>query len=832
MFAKNTLVLKNEMTTYKITPDFNVNNMKNEVLTNVFSNLYESLMSRISLSNINVRRQQQVHFNIVMEDRNVSFYLSFPSKYEELIEGKIKSCWKKCALDEIEDNSYLKIPTKNTVGAELRLSDYNVNSINTDLNDTSHLNSLMQVLRAVNGEDKIIINISMESMPRYNWYSIVEDENRMIKEGKEKVVECDFGDMLKKTLGKVGNEAIGLYIEYKLLPFEILMGMVNDSGNEIFNVKEGDKLMLEKYGHQNEVDRFDRGDRFGGFGRRRVTGMKKNSDVFKCKITVLSSSTDNSKAKLNLLSVFESFKELNDENEFYLKELPHKTVISRTREIQNYYVTTDNKCILSTKEVAKLIQLPPQKTQRDFKIKAIETLEVDFPKENLDGDVPIAVTKQNGKEVVVYRPKDKSMRSLGWILNGAQNAGKTTLMKRLAYENYLAGETNLIIDSIEDCKIAKACREVIPANKRYDIKLTRDDIKNIPSFSFNEVSGLIHEGMDSFKRLSYASDIAEQIQLLIENISDGTNGGLTDAMVRYLYAASVVTYVKPDAVLQDVFNVLRFPEKRAKAIQYAKTTGCFEDDSIFFTLYQLDKVVEETIVVGVDDNGKPIKEKQEHTINNDQAIVGINNRIIKLEKEPYVKKMLAQKPKKDENFLEFIEQGITIVVSIPQYEFKSKQIRDMIASYYLSRIWLAVQSRRDNENAKICNVFMDEVYTIPASIKLLDENVTEFRRHRLPLFTSCHHLGQFGKTLDQFEAAGGNFIFLQSTIEKTYEMVKNDLSPFTYEDIRELKPFHAIIRQRDLTGYTNYIARIPNFGEDLTRQKQNNKQLLSKKKRV
>ena len=102
--------------------------------------------------------------------------------------------------------------------------------------------------------------------------------------------------------------------------------------------------------------------------------------------------------------------------------------------------------ILSTKEVAKLIQLPPQKAQRDFKIKAIETLEVDFPKENLDGDVPIAVTKQNGKEVVVYRPKDKSMRSLGWILNGAQNAGKTTLMKRLAYENYLAGEKNIIID--------------------------------------------------------------------------------------------------------------------------------------------------------------------------------------------------------------------------------------------------------------------------------------------------------------------------------------------------------------------------------------------------
>ena len=61
-------------------------------------------------------------------------------------------------------------------------------------------------------------------------------------------------------------------------------------------------------------------------------------------------------------------------------------------------------------------------------------------------------------------------------------------------------------------------------------------------------------------------------------------------------------------------------------------------------------------------------------------------------------------------------------------------------------------------------------------------------------------------------------------------MVKNDLTPFTYDDIRELKPFHAIIRQRDLTGYTNYIARIPDFGEDLTRQKENNKQILGKRK--
>lgn len=827
MFNNNTLVLNNEMVTYNIIPDFNVSNLKNEVLTSVFSNLYETAMKRISFSNLNFRKQNQVHFNIVLEKQNISFYLSFPNKYGELIDSKIKSCWSKCAYDKVTDNSYLKIKTANTVGGELRLTRYNHNPISVDLSDTSHLTSLMQVMRAVTNEDKIVINFALEPIPKLDWLTIVEDEGQCVKQGKEKVIEVNFADVLFKNGLKVTDELIGLYLEYKLLPFEILLGMVNDSGDAAFNIKDGQKELEKRYGE------FD-SDSIGMKNRHRMTGTfsKKNSDVFKCKITILSSSQDSSKAKLNLLSVYESFKELNGENEFYLKELKHKSVISRCRQMMNQYVDVDKHCILSTKEVAKLIQLPQQKTQKDFKIKAIDTLEVDIPRENLEGDVPIAITNQNGKELIVYRPKDKSMRSLPWFFTGTQNAGKTTLLKRLAYENCIAGETNLVIDSIENCKIALACREVIPASKRYDIKLTRDDITNIPSFSFNEISGLIHEGMNPFKRLSYASDIAEQVQLLIENISDDTNGGLTDAMIRYLYSACIVAYVKPDAVLQDVFNILRVPEKRALAIEYARNTGCFDDDSIFFTLYQLDKVIEKTVVVGVDDSGKPIKEKEEVTINNDQAIVGINNRIVKLEKEPYVKKMLAQKPKKEENFLDFIEKGISIVVSIPQHDFKSKQIRDMIASYYLSRIWLAVQSRKDNENANICNVLMDEVYTIPASIKLIQQNVTEFRRHRLPLYTSCHHLGQFGKALDQFEAAGGNFIFLQSTIQKTFEMVKDDLVPFTYEDLRKLKPHHAIIRQRGITGYTNYIARIPDFGEDLTKQKENNKVFLSKTKRT
>lgn len=206
-------------------------------------------------------------------------------------------------------------------------------------------------------------------------------------------------------------------------------------------------------------------------------------------------------------------------------------------------------------------------------------------------------------------------------------------------------------------------------------------------------------------------------------------------------------------------------------------------------------------------------------VNNDQAIVGINNRVTQLEKVPYVKKMLSQRPKNEEDFLKYIEEGKTIVVSVPQHDFQSKRVRDMIGLYYFARVWLAVQSRKDNENARPCHIFFDEVYTIPSTLKLLEEHVTEFRRHRLGFFTSCHHLGQFGDTLTSFQSTGGNYMLFSSAEKNSFMLLKDSLAPFEYEDLLKLKEHHALILQRGVEGYSCYVGRVPDFMEDLSRLK-------------
>ena len=76
------------------------------------------------------------------------------------------------------------------------------------------------------------------------------------------------------------------------------------------------------------------------------------------------------------------FKELNDENEFLLKSISEKHIADMIRKVRNHCIAPKNNCILSTKEMAKLMQLPPQKTQKDYKIKAIDEAEGDHSKRN------------------------------------------------------------------------------------------------------------------------------------------------------------------------------------------------------------------------------------------------------------------------------------------------------------------------------------------------------------------------------------------------------------------------------------------------------------------
>ena len=843
ILQNNTLVTKDKLVTYKITPDVRVNNSKNEIITSTFAHLFKPPMTRFSIKDMSYALPNRVYFTIVLENKdkqdkdnskdkpirkkskkqNVGFYLSFPQEFHDLVMGKVSTCWKNVGLDKVDDNSFLIAPIKDTVAGEMVLKDYNFKSISTSTSNSSHLDSLFQLMRSMNEQDKVIINMAIEPIPREDWMYIVKGETEKEENGVPKFSAESMKDfILKKGLDGL-VQLLDIYLEFKLIPLNIVLGLIDQSPDSVSIEPSKRTPTKGRKGKQNKEiprsrDNFE--DRSYKSPSNRSSGgssMKKNSEVCKCKITILSASSSKTRAYTNLLSVSETFKELNDDNEFIMKEISERFLRKRVIDIRRFNVAPDNNCILSSKEIATLLQLPKGEIQKEYHTEAITDMEGDISRELLQGKFPVAISSKRGKEFVVYRSQDKSVRCYPMIMCGSANMGKTTFLMRVAYQNFLVGDSNLVIDTIQDCKVAQACKEHIPDNMRVDIDVMESNEDNIPSFSFNEISNKITEDMTPFKRLRLASKISTQVISLISNISSDT--ALSDAMIRYLHSACVITFIKPLATIQDAVDVLRIPEKRDVAIEYAKTTQCFDgDDSYFYNLEQLDKYEKAKRKV-TNENGEEVEEAYLRRVNNDTAIVGINNRMTQLESDPYFKKMLAQRPNPNEDFLKFIDEGKTINISIPQNieGFEQQSLRDVVALYYFSRIWLAVQSRVDNDNARPCHVLLDELYTIPGTITLIKNHVTEFRRHRLGLVTSCHNFRQFGEGFEQIESANANFFLFSSVEKKSFDLLKERLQPYTYDDITALKPHHALILQGSATDKTSvYTGRLPNFMEDLS----------------
>ena len=843
ILQNNTLVTKDKLVTYKITPDVRVNNSKNEIITSTFAHLFKPPMTRFSIKDMSYALPNRVYFTIVLENKdkqdednskdkpirkkskkqNVGFYLSFPQEFHDLVMGKVSTCWKNVGLDKVDDNSFLIAPIKDTVAGEMVLKDYNFKSISTSTSNSSHLDSLFQLMRSMNEQDKVIINMAIEPIPRDDWMYIVKGETEKEENGIPKFSAESMKDFIfKKGLDGLA-QLLDIYLEFKLIPLNIVLGLVDQSPDSVTIEPSKRTPTKGKKGKQNKEiprprDNFE--DRSYKSPSNRSSGgssMKKNSEVCKCKITILSASSNKTRAYTNLLSVSETFKELNDDNEFIMKEISERFLRKRVIDIRRFNVAPDNNCILSSKEIATLLQLPKGEIQKEYHTEAITDMEGDISRELLQGKFPVAISSKRGKEFVVYRSQDKSVRCYPMIMCGSANMGKTTFLMRVAYQNFLVGDSNLVIDTIQDCKVAQACKEHIPDNMRVDIDVMESNEDNIPSFSFNEISNRITEDMKPFKRLRLASKISTQVISLISNISSDT--ALSDAMIRYLHSACVITFIKPLATIQDAVDVLRIPEKRDVAIEYAKTTHCFDgDDSYFYNLEQLDKYEKAKRKV-TNENGEEVEEAYLRRVNNDTAIVGINNRMTQLESDPYFKKMLAQRPNPNEDFLKFIDEGKTINISIPQNieGFEQQSLRDVVALYYFSRIWLAVQSRVDNDNARPCHVLLDELYTIPGTITLIKNHVTEFRRHRLGLVTSCHNFRQFGEGFEQIESANANFFLFSSVEKKSFDLLKERLQPYTYDDVTALKPHHALILQGSATDKTSvYTGRLPNFMEDLS----------------
>ena len=295
-------------TIFKIVPDYNLTNSNNIALVNVFSSIYKTPRQRFSFKR-GYELPNQVYFDIVFKKGQANFYLSVKEEYGELLKNKMHTIWNNAEITKV-DNIESGMSFKNTEVCELILKDYNFKSLSVSRGDLYPLTNMMGILKMLSDNETVRVNIAIEPTKRSNWVDIAKDEYKQYESGKIVNNDTDKREELIK-LGFTGAEAIvNLYIEMRLLLLESILGIITSEGKE-------DKLNINL--KIDSLEEMKKANKY--LGLTAETNYKMTSDVFKVRISILSSGLDNSRAKLNMLSVANSYKGLNNDNSLVIKLL-------------------------------------------------------------------------------------------------------------------------------------------------------------------------------------------------------------------------------------------------------------------------------------------------------------------------------------------------------------------------------------------------------------------------------------------------------------------------------------------------------------------------------
>ena len=768
-------MLKRDYATFKLIPDTTLKNNNNVMLAQAMASCFQEPLNRMTKKGM--LEPTKFYFDIELTKNQTSFYLTIPQNLEDIVINKAKTIWDKANIHE--ENLAFNIKEETTELAELVLKDFNFKSLSTDKGDLYPLTNIMAITKVLNDEETIRISVCFEPLKRTNWISKSHDEFKQFKRGKRVDREINKTEQLIKLGVKSAETLLNYYTEYQMLIFEAVLGTVIPDNDE-------EKKQIININLNNEGATLNKAE-----GVSSQTTYKRSAEAFMTRILILSDSKDKQRRKSAILMVSNAFKDLSGDNELIMRFCDHKYV----KEILKRNFDGSNECILCDREVAKLIQLPQVTLQTLYNIENIDTREVELPTETLTGKIRVADVRLNSKNktVTTYFSEDVKKVSFTNVVIGPEGCGKTTQIKRIAKECSWNGYSNILIDFVEDNKLAKEVMEGIDHEKTIILRI--GDKGFIPALAYNEVSKLITEDLDDWMKIHYASMIAEQVEYLVNSITSTVTGELSDAMVRLLNAACRIVFVKPNSTIGDVFDVLLRHDKRLKAVEYAK--NIYDKDSNLF--YELDSINE------YDKTGKKIT----GTKMTNRSLEGVLSRFTQLTKVPFLEAMLKAKIDTEQDLNKWIQEGKSVFIMVPQNLFPNPKTRDIITTYFITRIWLAAQIREDNSNARLCNLIFDEVHQMPNTASFIAQHVNEFRRHRLGLTISCHYLAQFRELEEAMLSKRTNYLIIQGTQKDNVKKLAEEIAPFTLEDLTKLKQHEAICSINYPSGRYNFIGSLP-----------------------
>ncbi|MDY3960960.1 hypothetical protein [Romboutsia timonensis] len=741
---------------FKLTPHNSCRNNSSDKLAQLVNKLYIDFTKRIYIEEKKLffRTDTKVSYYIYLEKHKAEFYFIVPMPYKRLFKEKISDTWRNIEIKEVKE---LPQFSKDCTKYGLRYKKEDALSLAIDKRDNDLLSSTLNIMEILESDTNDKIGIIYNFIPSSP--TILNSFREYHREVMEKYKKHMPLDKDKKNIWYLVKVAINFLV------------------NTIDGVLEATQKDL-KQTIQNNITIVQNRE------LSKATYKKENSTLCRSQIVVMSESDNKNNQEINGRATCEAFAIIDEDN-----SLTYEEVKKDFNMIDAEYPV--KKLETSTHECQNFLQMPGRELLKKFnEIEHLKVLENPVPKELREGFFRLGEVKVKETNTKAYKSNDSQLSRLGMAYLGSMGAGKTTFMTNNAKDIIDEGYGLVCIDIINNCELSESIKAITPKDRLIEIDCSNPN--QLQAFSYNEIE--INDNMSDYEKVSNATLHTQQIAVLLDSINDDTSS-LSPKMLKYLYAAGTVVFVsKYDASLKDVINCLTIPDKRHQFIDNLSDNLKVMLEDEIYTLEELDK-----------------EEKSGKISNNDSKVEGIIDRSIHLKTSSSTKLSFMKDSTENLNFVDLLAQNKVVLIKIPESKFPSKMIRNIISTFYLSKIWLSKQILATKKQPKTFVLF-DEFYKCHNCQLLYQDIFVEARKFDLVSIVALHYLNQLTQQCKEaLKASGTSYLLLQGADVKAYQDLKSNLIQFGYEedDLLNLERYHALALVKTTKNYTAFITKLP-----------------------
>lgn len=712
-----------------------------------------------------VELASKVAYYVYIEKRKVEFYFVIPRGHLSVIKEKISDSWTNITVKEV---AVLPAFSESATKYSLVYTKENALSLATDRRNDDLLRSKLNVVDVMEEGDKVGVFYNFMPTTQFSWRSSYEATIRKVKRS----LPTDRNKMgasyaLKTIIGVVSAlfDDIG----------EVFAGSSSKRKDSDYNALEG---LLERLN--------------GGKQISDATRKKASATILNSQIIVMSESGDRLRQRNNARSLTQAFETVTEDNRLAPKPL------KRPFKFTDYSVAGAEVNKIGDEEAQNFIAMAGRDILERYNfIEKVETQETEVPEDLRKGVMCIGESTYRGAKQKAYLSNFEHYRNLLTLLIGPTRAGKSNLIGNLSIDAIENGECVIIFDFIENCELSDEISALFPKGKVLNID--NSDPAKIQGLGYNEVGYT----EDTFAQYENAKRQTSNLLALI-NAINVDESRLSPKMERYLEAAALVVFINTGSI-RDVFRVLQNVNDRAEYLRKVPTAQQEFMEEYMASLMELDDVKDGEVI------GTRLS-----------LIVGIIDRLSTLKRNTQMEMMLKQDIDNNVDLVAEMQKNQVICIRMPESKFPTQGERDIATTYWITKIWLALQIRadkfRDKKDRRKVNLVIDEIYQVENTEKFMTSKLSQIAKFICKPIISCHYINQLRHMRKELRSANTSYMLIAGCDKDNYSELKDELYPFTAEDLAHMKPYHAMNYVKSREGYARFITKLPGKVEDRIRQ--------------